>query len=535
MTRPTLRQLVFESDRFLVGTEVVTSRGILADKGNQAVGRFALAAAEHQDVDFVNITDNPGGNPMFLPEGFGTSLLERGANVVIHLTGKDTNRNGIEARAWNLANLGFENVLAMTGDYPVNGFRGLSRPVFDVDSVAILSILNEMNQGMRVPGKKGAWTRLKPTQFLLSATVSPFKQYESELIPQYLKMEKKVANGARFIFSQVGYDCRKFQEIALYCAMKGWDIPLIYNVYVLSGFVAKLFNAGKIPGCVVNDELRDLCQEAAKSEDKGKRFFRELAAKQVAVARGLGYRGAYVGGVHKIEDVETILEIEKTFAPDDWKTFAKEIQYPQPNEFYLFAKDPDTGLGRGEEYSPEYESSLTPRGRKSVRPKGYAMYAFSRIFHDHFFEPGSLAYKINRGVYGWLDKQGNAAKRFFHYWENMIKIQLYDCKDCGDCSLPETAYLCPMSQCAKNQRNGPCGGSKQGNCEVDETKQCIWAKAYERLKKYSEEETLLDHAPTFTNWDLEGTSGWASYYLECDHTSKTNVLPEIEPEAPGKV
>jgi methylenetetrahydrofolate reductase (NADPH) len=531
MTRQSLRQLLFETDRFLIGTEVVTSRGILADEGNQAVARFALAAAEHPNVDFVNVTDNPGGNPMFLPEGFGTALLERGANVVIHLTGKDTNRNGIEARAWNLANLGFENVLAMTGDYPVDGFRGLSRPVFDVDSVAILSLLDEMNQGMRVPGKKGIWNRLRSTQFLLAAAVSPFKQNESELLPQYLKLEKKIESGAKFIFSQVGYDCRKFHEIVLYCGMKGWKIPLVYNVYVLSGFVAKLFNAGKIPGCVVNDNLRDLCLEAAKSEDKGKRFFGELAAKQVAVARGLGYRGAYIGGVSKIEDIGTILEIEKGFGPDDWKTFAREIQYPQPNEFYLFAKDPDTGLSRGEEFSPEYESSLTERGRKSVRPTGLLMYRVNRAFHDHFFDPDSLGYKVNKTFYKWLDKQGGLAERFFHYWETMIKIHLFDCKDCGDCSLPETAYLCPMSQCAKNQRNGPCGGSKQGKCEVEETKQCVWARAYERLKRYHEEETLLDHAPTFTNWDLEETSGWKNYYLERDHASKTNVLPEVDPNS----
>ena len=47
------------------------------------------------------------------------------------------------------------------------------------------------------------------------------------------------------------------------------------------------------------------------------------------------------------------------------------------------------------------------------------------------------------------------------------QIRPFQCKDCGDCSLPDIAFLCPESQCAKNQRNGPCGGTREGRCEVD--------------------------------------------------------------------
>mgnify|MGYP001096334471 CR=1 FL=1 len=64
----------------------------------------------------------------------------------------------------------------------------------------------------------------------------------------------------------------------------------------------------------------------------------------------------------------------------------------------------------------------------------------------------------------------------------MAKVPLFGCRDCGDCSLPEIAYVCPESQCAKNQRNGPCGGTREGLCEVYDT-ECIWSQAYERLKE----------------------------------------------------
>ena len=79
-------------------------------------------------------------------------------------------------------------------------------------------------------------------------------------------------------------------------------------------------------------------------------------------------------------------------------------------------------------------------------------------------------------------------------WSKSAKVPMFNCKDCGDCSLPDIAYVCPEGPCAKNQRNGPCGGARDGLCEVYDT-ECIWAQAYERLKAYGEEEQMLVTGP----------------------------------------
>ncbi len=57
------------------------------------------------------------------------------------------------------------------------------------------------------------------------------------------------------------------------------------------------------------------------------------------------------------------------------------------------------------------------------------------------------------------------------------------CKGCGDCLLTVTGGICPISLCAKSILNGPCGGSKQGNCEISPDIPCAWAKIYTRLEK----------------------------------------------------
>jgi hypothetical protein len=34
------------------------------------------------------------------------------------------------------------------------------------------------------------------------------------------------------------------------------------------------------------------------------------------------------------------------------------------------------------------------------------------------------------------------------------------CKECGECILPYTGGICPLTSCSKGLLNGPCGGSK---------------------------------------------------------------------------
>ncbi len=60
------------------------------------------------------------------------------------------------------------------------------------------------------------------------------------------------------------------------------------------------------------------------------------------------------------------------------------------------------------------------------------------------------------------------------------------CLECGDCVLNETGGICPITLCAKSLLNGPCGGAKDGKCEVDPDRDCAWHLIYERLKALGE-------------------------------------------------
>ena len=60
------------------------------------------------------------------------------------------------------------------------------------------------------------------------------------------------------------------------------------------------------------------------------------------------------------------------------------------------------------------------------------------------------------------------------------------CSLCGECVLDSTGGLCPMTLCPKGLLNGPCGGSKDGKCEVDREKDCAWVLIYKRLTEIGE-------------------------------------------------
>ena len=69
------------------------------------------------------------------------------------------------------------------------------------------------------------------------------------------------------------------------------------------------------------------------------------------------------------------------------------------------------------------------------------------------------------------------------------------CKMCGDCVLGTTGGICPITQCAKSLVNGPCGGQKNGKCEVNPENDCAWIQIYKRLEQLGQLDKLTMTRP----------------------------------------
>jgi methylenetetrahydrofolate reductase (NADPH) len=220
-----------------------------------------------------------------------------------------------------------------------------------------------------------------------------------------------------------------------------------------------------------------------------------------------------------------ILERADTFAPDDWRRFAAELQFDNADEFYFFERDAGTGLASDTVSASYLESKRLRRTDLRVPIK----YRFSRRLHTIAFADEAPLRPAGRRFYRAVERSPRA-KQVAHAVEQAAKVTMFGCEDCGDCSLPEIAYVCPESLCAKNQRNGPCGGTRDGLCEVYDT-ECIWSQAYERLKAYGEEEQMLEGPVVVKDTELSGTSAWANTFLDRDHHTRE---AEEEPDGRGE-
>jgi ferredoxin len=80
------------------------------------------------------------------------------------------------------------------------------------------------------------------------------------------------------------------------------------------------------------------------------------------------------------------------------------------------------------------------------------------------------------------------------------------CAACGECVLHRTAGICPIARCAKSLLNGPCGGSQNGECEIDPEVACAWQLIYDRLKAQGRLDAMVEIMPV-KDWSTSRDGG----------------------------
>ena len=494
------RETLLSREKFVVTLELIPGRGPRG-RGIDTILSFAEKAAESGLLGAISLTDNPGGGPAMSPDLIGKEVRDAGVDVIVHFSAKDGNRNRLESRALSLDRMGLDNLLVMTGDYPIAADAGIGKPVFDLDSTQLLAYLKRMNEGMPVPEKPDKPALTGPTAFFLGCVASSFKTTEPETMMQYYKLEKKIRVGAEYVICQLGYDTRKYEEMLAYMRENGLDIPVMGSVFYLRRGAARVMNRCEVPGCVVSDELAAQIEKEREAPDKGKGAAIERAAQQIAILKGLGFNGAHIEGFGlSFGDVETIIGRSKELEAN-WQEHAERIRFSPKNTFFLYG-------GNGNPPAP----------RPPFRPRrSNIVFHTMRAVHYLIFRKKTPGFAFMRALSSWLDGHPLFLK-LFYFSERASKVLLFDCRDCGDCALPEMFYLCPESQCPKFQRVGPCGGGRDGRCEVYDDRFCVWYEIYLRAKRTGKLDELRRFFIAPRDWDLHATSSWINFYLDRDHT-----------------
>lgn len=508
----TMREAILDPKVTSITWELVPGRGA-AGKTIDEVLECAEHAAKDPRIHGVTLTDNPSGKPAMLPYNLALEIKNIGIDPLIHFTCKDKNRNSIQSDLYAFERSGLEYLLVMTGDYQTDGYKGQAQKVFDIDPVHTVKLISDMNKGERV-GK----TAYPPTHFFPGVVVSPFKRTEAEQVTQYYKLIKKIKAGAEFVITQVGYDPVKFEELKIFMDTNDIRVPLIGNVYMLSYPVAKMMYGNKLPGCVVSETmLRHVDEERGRfSRPRDAQLLR--SAEMYAMMKGLKYDGINIGGHGmKYEDFCFIMEKGEELSKN-WQEIAEKYQamHNDGTFFYYYEKKEDSI------WNSEKPVDLDRTGEKRT----YLDYKLMHLLHVLVLSKHAPFYKPARWAMKMLDD--SPLKGLYTKVEHLAKVLTNDCKQCGDCAMPERSFLCPMSVCPKQQRNGPCGGSYNGWCEVYPDKQkCIYVMAYDRLKSAGDKEKLQrDYIPPY-DASLYKTASEINFFCGRDFMSRKEYIEDI--------
>lgn len=254
-------------------------------KGTDTSEFLEVAEILKERIDAANVTDLQS-SVMRLGSLASCHLLkERGVDPIFQLTCRDRNRLAIQSDLLSAAVLGIENVLALTGDYPSLGDHPHAKPVFDLDSVQLLWVIQRLQEGYDLAGNE---LHGKPS-FFTGAVVNPITDSEIQMELQIVKMEKKIELGANFFQTQAIFDLPTFEKFQAKVAHL--NTPIIAGIILLKSAKMAQFMNENVAGVFVPDSLIQRMAKFTRLEDRVKTSI-EIAAELVEQLKPL------VQGVH---------------------------------------------------------------------------------------------------------------------------------------------------------------------------------------------------------------------------------------------
>src|SRR6185295_11726615 len=215
-------------------------------KGTNIAGLLANARTLVGRVHAVNVTDNTAAVMRASSLSICRLLYEMGHDPVMQMTCRDRNRLGIQSDLLGAHLLGIRNVLCLTGDYPTVGDHKDAKPVYDLDSVQVMQVIQGLNNGRDYAGNKLDGS----TEFVVGGAVTP---EADPLGPMLAKFETKVRAGAQFFQTQAVYHPKQFETFM--AAVRPLKVKVLVGILVLrTAKMAEFMNAN-IPGIAVPEDM----------------------------------------------------------------------------------------------------------------------------------------------------------------------------------------------------------------------------------------------------------------------------------------
>jgi homocysteine S-methyltransferase len=203
-----------------------------------------------------------------------------GVETIVHFTTRDRSLMGIQSELLGAHAAGVRSVLALTGDPPTLGGYPGTTGVYDINSVGLIKLLRNMNEGFDAAGSSiGA-----KADFWIGCAVDPTRTdlaYEAE------RLHEKIEAGAHFVMTQPIFDAEIWTK---FLGVFGGEVPvpLLVGVLPLQSTKHAEFLHNEVPGITLTDAARMRMKQAgANGRSEGVAMAQELLLDLKPLAQGV--------------------------------------------------------------------------------------------------------------------------------------------------------------------------------------------------------------------------------------------------------
>ncbi len=237
-------------------------------------------------VDGINATDGSGAHCHMSSVAICALLTRIGYSPVLQISCRDYNRIAIQGNVLGAAALQVGNILCLTGDGVQCGDQPEAKPVFDLDSISLLSVIRRMrDEATFLSGRKIT----KPPRVFIGAAENPFAPpYDFRVV----RLAKKIAAGAQFVQTQYCFDLPLLQQFMAKARDMGLDEKcfMLVGVGPLASARAARWMRANVAGVHIPDAIVARLEGASDQRAEGKRICIEMI-QQLRETKG-------VAGVH---------------------------------------------------------------------------------------------------------------------------------------------------------------------------------------------------------------------------------------------
>ncbi|MBV8810753.1 MAG: bifunctional homocysteine S-methyltransferase/methylenetetrahydrofolate reductase [Acidobacteriaceae bacterium] len=261
--------------KFVCFVEILPPRG--PDSSKEIAG---ARLCKERGIDCINVPDGPRASAR-LSAQVTCQLIQQQAGIesVLHFCCRDRNILSIQSELLGAHTVGVRNLICITGDPPRMGTYPDATAVFDVDSIGLTNIVNNLNQGLDIGGNPiGSQTAL-----LIGVGANPGALNLDEELRRFAW---KVEAGAEYVVTQPVFDLDLVEQFLKKTSQYG--LPIVAGIWPLTSFRNAEFmvNELRVP---VPREYMDRMQRADSAEKaraEGISIAQEMAERLRSMVQG---------------------------------------------------------------------------------------------------------------------------------------------------------------------------------------------------------------------------------------------------------